>query len=926
MSLAYLLALISRARRLALTDLPGDIWSTGELLRQHGGDTRFLLRPVAHDGFQKKLEAFLAPDTPDTLLIAPFANIADRYDALSRQVNVLRVTKGRPLAPEQLRSLKTVALVDETELQQLLDLLFIAPAGQQPKPQTQTRLRRPSTYTTCPRYDYFVGRDDLKRQVIAELRGSEKVTCMVNDIGGIGKTALASEIVAAIGAEFAGVYYTKCTPDTDADALLAELAYFLAEHGDSTVAEVFEYAAQQWPKINALIAALNARRYLLLFDDLHDTLNKATCEILRPDLKTFFDDIVTQAHQSKLFFISRTQPIIPSGQARHAKHKLGPLDREAGITLLRHCGVQAAPELLERAYEFTKGHPVSMKLLATLTETMPLRTILADHQYFWNAPEVANDLLRRIYQTTMADEQNVLFQMAVLPHPVTNAVIYALDGRPETPQLLKNLVRKSLVLYDPQNELYRLHDVIRDFQREQLTAEQKQAYHLKAAAYYERQEFNADWPTFEQVQNRLEARYHYFQVKKYDEAAKLFLGILEFYRTWGYIQQSKTLIEETLSSIKCNSPTNGRLLLQVDLFIELSYIEMFTKSFDKAIERCKQAEDILKVIRDEKLIGKLYQSMGKIFYEKSDWVEANNYFTRSFEIRKKIGDTKGLSELLKSSRIFYTRLGEFEKVESISKESLEICDQHGDIENTSEILLNVLGASLRGQHRFDEALMIYEQSLSKTVDNPIIASLSLRLIGESFLLKKNYVLAHRKFGESLTHAIESKNIMAQAYALQGIGNTYRDEQKRFDAIKKYKEAMNLLSQLTDISGKASVLHNISTSFRDIGEIDSAIKCIEEALIIKEKENDLFGIADCFDAIGNIYATRYSDFNRAIMYYKQCLELKERLGQLQAVEYQMARLATDIYVDLGKLDEALNILEAVLKVLLWRNGKECQILI
>ena len=916
MGLAYLLALISRARRFALTDAPGDIWSTGEIVRQPHSETRFFLRPVAHADFQKKLEAFLAPDNPDHLFLAPFANIADQYDALSRRINVLRVTKGRSLAPEQLRSAKTIALIDETELQQVIDLLFIAPAGQQPKPQTRARLRRPATYTTYPRYDYFVGRDDLKRQVIAELRGNEKVTCMVNDIGGIGKTALASEIVTAIGAEFAGVYYTKCTPDTDADALLAELAYFLAEQGDSTVAEVFEYAAQQGPKINALIAALNARRYLLLFDDLHDTLNKATCEILRPDLKTFFDDIVTQAHQSKLFFISRTQPIIPSGQARQAKHKLGPLDREAGITLLRHCGVQAAPELLERAYEFTQGHPVSMKLLATLIETTPLRTILADHQHFWNAPEVANDLLRRIYQTTLADEQNVLFQMAVLPHPVTNAVIYALDGRPETPQLLKNLVRKSLVLYDPQNELYRLHDVIRDFQRSQLTGEQKQAYHLKAATYYERQEFNAELPTFAQVQNRLEARYHYFQAGEIDKAAQLLLDISEFYRIWGYLQQCKNLIQETQKRLESFTPTTERQMLIIDMSVEQSWIERSVNSFDKAIECCKLSENLLNIVTSPKHVGNVYHALGNFLYEQGDWNQSHLYLMRSFEMQKQANNIKGLAKVIVDLYVWYWEVGKVEPLEIILEDAIETCKQKGDRENHAEIIVNALGPLLQNQGRFDEALAVFEESLAlRKADNFYGKANSLRMIGQTLFQKRNFRKALIRYEEGLVFAQKSQDDIMQAYILREIGDTYRDDWKIEDAIKYYLIAHKIAEKSENLSGKITAFSRLGFSYGRTDKIDEALQYYQKFRYLYQELGDNIGDTDGLDSLGDLYLRRYSDLGIALRHYQESIAIRKKIGRLLKIGTEMNSLAL-VYIEQGKLNKALKILE-------WLRMKEKQ---
>ncbi|GAK53130.1 serine/threonine protein kinase [Candidatus Moduliflexus flocculans] len=130
MSLAYLLALIHRFRSLILTDATGDIWCTGDIVRQPGTPKRFIVQPVEPDGFKIKLAAFLAPDNLDRLFIAPFANLGKNTSVLADKINIFEVANVRHVPFEQGNTRKTLLLVGSEELEHVINLLFVAPVKQ----------------------------------------------------------------------------------------------------------------------------------------------------------------------------------------------------------------------------------------------------------------------------------------------------------------------------------------------------------------------------------------------------------------------------------------------------------------------------------------------------------------------------------------------------------------------------------------------------------------------------------------------------------------------------------------------------------------------------------------------------------------------------------------------------------------------------
>ena len=368
-----------------------------------------------------------------------------------------------------------------------------------------------------------------------------------------------------------------------------------------------------------------------------------------------FDALLTQAHQSKILIVSRIRPVFHRYQTSQAKNTLDKMDPDGANALLQILGVEEDETLLNQAYQLTAGHPLAMELLASLTEVMPLEDILANKDLFYSDANVAEQLLQKLYETLTAEEQTLLLKISILPRPAARELIRYLGEDENTPQILNTLVRKALITYDKKLKTYRQHELVRDFHRLKMTDEQRHQYHLKAAAYYENLEYEPEKPTYrcpksvvslvfthtddwkkqrdttrplylyDQVQQRLEARYHYFQIREYEKAAQILVEVSKKWREWGYVKQCKILLEETLLSLERLKSTDERELLIVDLCIELGWVEWTFDSFDKAIQICRKAEDILQNVEDKKRAGEVYLALGRFIYGKLDWKKADIY-------------------------------------------------------------------------------------------------------------------------------------------------------------------------------------------------------------------------------------------------------------------------------------------------------------
>ena len=764
----------------------------------------------------------------------------------------------------------------------------------------------PSTYSPRPQAHYFVGREKQLAELRTELLDKTKVFVIVDGLAGMGKTLLAAKLADEMEAEFAGIFYSKCGKDTDLDQVLAELAYFLSGCSDQTLSGVIEYPAPPENKINFLLASLGLRNYLLIFDDVHELLNEEL-RIGNEGLCLLFSKLLETGHQSKILLVSRVRPALPRHSLCQSKNRLEQLDPESGVELLRLFGLDEEEEVLRRAWQLTGGHPLAMSLLAGMAEKMDLQLILADTHLFYSDTDVVSQLLRQFYTLLTAEEKQLLLNLSVLPHPADFGIIAHLEEKGQAVRLLSSLVEKNLLIYNKKAKQYRLHDLVREFSRAE-----RRHYHAKLVAYYEQREFNPDKPSFEQVQQQLEAHYHAVQAGEIAKAAGLLAQIAEHLRKWGYLERCRTLLEETLAALEQWDSSKEHLLLRVDLLVEMGWLERSSAGLDKAVARCRQAEELLKVVPDEGREGRVCHALGKFFYEEALWKEAEQYFVRAFELQKVRRNTKELAKVVCNLYDLYWRVEEIEKIEKTSKEGIRICEEESDAENKGKILIEVLGKTFGIQRRWEHALAVYKESLrSRREDDLLGQALSLRKIGEVLRQQKQFDESLEKHKESFTLAQKAGDISSQVEALLSCGYTHRDNSDINKAIELYDQCVEITNQITDVSGRADLFYNLGGAYRDVGNLEKALEQFNEALRLRKESGNILGVADVFNRLGSFYSTKYSKLSAALKYYKDALEIKKSLGRSLGVETETNNIAF-VYKHQGRFDEAL----ALFKKLIW----------
>ena len=412
---------------------------------------------------------------------------------------------------------------------------------------------------TLPSVGLFVDRRDALAALGKFFANRNKRYFLLPGVGGIGKTALLAKAVAEYlpDGSPSRVFYHAFNPQMtpDATALLLELHGFLEEHGDRRMEAAMRDPRLPFEaKLNALLAALAANAYCLIFDDCHLLLDEAH-RIQNAELRHLFERLAAGGYQGKVILASRIQPRFDRACAGiDAAWTLDDLPEADAIALMRELGYpDDAPELLRAVYRLAGGHPETLRLLAGLQQRRSLKKLVADMASWGD--DLFDRLLAEVLRGLSETAARVLLLAAAyrLPMPEAAFEFHATTSEvcetSEVSTALATLTARCALRFDRETETYRLHGLTRAYLLRNADAETLRGLHARAAAYYESLDWNKNPTRFEQLAEWLECRWHCYQAQNYERATDLALGMSEFLHRFGLYDLELTLLEESLMTL-----------------------------------------------------------------------------------------------------------------------------------------------------------------------------------------------------------------------------------------------------------------------------------------------------------------------------------------------------------------------------------------
>lgn len=301
----------------------------------------------------------------------------------------------------------------------------------------------------APRVVQFYGREDDQALLQSWLLKERTQVVMVLGMGGIGKTALATQTARTVSDEFEFVFWRSLLNAPPLTAILRECLRFLSHQQLPSLPE------SSYEQINLLFDYLRAYRCLLVLDNLESILDAGISIQFRPDYEDYLYLIKRMGqstHQSRLMLTSRERPqgmeiLAENGWVKFLQ--LGGLESAAGQNLLEARGVMGNAQAEATLVQRYSGNPLALKLVArTIQEFFD-----GDIDAFLDDELPIFDDIRTVLKEQFARltplERELLIWMAIEREPVTWTKLAEnlvnVPSRRESLEALRALQRRSLL-------------------------------------------------------------------------------------------------------------------------------------------------------------------------------------------------------------------------------------------------------------------------------------------------------------------------------------------------------------------------------------------------------------------------------------------------------------------------------------------------
>ncbi|MEW6070863.1 MAG: hypothetical protein AB1485_09620, partial [Candidatus Thermoplasmatota archaeon] len=283
---------------------------------------------------------------------------------------------------------------------------------------------------------------------------------------------------------------------------------------------------------------------------------------------------------------------------------LGGLDKESSKRLLTKRNIEESEH--ERLYDLTRGHPLLLELV-TPTTTAEAKKFLRDE----------------IYVGLNDREKTVLGLASVFRYPFYPRAILVKDIDYDT---IDNLVEWSLLQRSA--DIYDLHDTLREFFYNRLTAKQKTDYHSIAAEYYQKEKGDSAI---------IESMYHLINANNHEKASKL------------AVENGERLIDkgfgkEFMSILECFYETEVKKNDWVKILLFKGDICMRFGEWDKSLNYAKDVLGLAEKLGYKKQIAESCIDIGRIYMQKTKCNKALENLQNALKISKEINDAHGMSE------------------------------------------------------------------------------------------------------------------------------------------------------------------------------------------------------------------------------------------------------------------------------------------
>jgi tetratricopeptide (TPR) repeat protein len=755
----------------------------------------------------------------------------------------------------------------------------------------------------------FTGREAELAKLTAAIEQGGATISSLRGMGGVGKTALALKLAQGLTSRYPDAQIYLDLKGMSPEPLSPAKAMAHVVRAYQPTARLPESEAE----LSALYrSVLHGQRAILLIDN---AAGAAQVEPLLPPA-------------SCLLLVTSRQHLTLPGLYPLNLDTLRPSDASALLLkIAAHIG-DCAEEMAELCGYLPLALRLSGSVLAERADLSPADYLgrLRDARTRLNLVEASLSLSYDLLDEEMQHSWCLLAVFSGTFDVLAAAAVWEI-GDDRAQDSLSELVRYSLVEWNPEAERYRMHDLARLFAAERLGEEEREAGQRRHAAHYAAvlsaanalylqggesllqglALFDLEWDNVQAGQAWAAER-----AGEDDEAARLCsvypdagtycLNLRQHPREW------IRWLEEALDAARRleDREAEGNRLGNLGLaYADLGQVE-------RAIEYHQQALAIAHEIGDRRGEGNRLGNLGLAYADLGQVERAIEYYQQALAIAREIGDRRNEGAWLGNLGNAYAALGQVERAIEYYGQALAISRGIGDRRGEGNRLGN-LGLAYADLGQVERAIEYYEQALAiaREIGDRRNEGAWLGNLGLAYAALGQVERAIEHHEQALAIAREIGDRRGEGSDLGNLGNVYAALGQVERAIEYHQQALAISREIVDRRGEGSHLGNLGNAYAALGQVARAIEHHEQALAISREIVDRRGEGSDLGNLGSAYAA-LGQVERAVEHYEQALAISREIGDRRGEGNHLGNLGI-AYKNLGQVERAIEQYEQALGI-------------
>lgn len=476
--------------------------------------------------------------------------------------------------------------------------------------------------------------------------------------------------------------------------------------------------------------------------------------------------------------------------------------------------------------------------------------------------------------------------------------------------LITNLAKKSIVIYDEHKEKYRMLETLRQYGLENFKKSEDEKLFKKNHLLY----FMSLAETLENGLNgsgqlvsleKFESAHLNFQtamsLSNFEEnkefTVRLVIAMCRFWIVRGYLD-----LMNRLSEIAMQYSEDVDDIIRAKLLSAAGHVKRIFGEFKAARKLYEESLSLRTAAGDKSGISDSYNSLGTNEMDIGDNKQALIYYELCLEQKRELNDKRGIAHSLNNIAFILVKVGEYKRARAMLEECLELRTGLDDKRGIAATLIN-LGYEAYNTGEFNRAEKYFERALiicRELNDKQGIINCYINLAGLA-IDQGEIEQAQKILSDSIQISNEAGDNQSLAFSYQEAGHLEIEKGNNEKALDFYEKSYAARKEIGDKSGMLNSAGNIGRVLLETGNLDRAEKYLNESLELGYETIEKPAIADTFASLGKLEFER-KQFDKSAKHYEVSLKLRLELGDLMNLASTTILIA-EYYTDNGNLEKA-----------------------